>query len=122
MNTSFWVIQGLLAAFFTMPGYQKICNSKQRLIANGFIKQGASVVPVRILGILEWLGCVGILVPQYTGIAPMLTPITALCFGLILTGAIFIHTSKKEHKTLPLLIILLALAIIVAYFRFTELV
>ena len=121
MNTALWVIQALLAAFFIMPGYGKMSNSKQQHIADGHIKPEASIIPVRILGILEWLGCIGIIVPWLTGIAPVLTPLSAVGFSLVMTAGLVNHTIKKEYKMLPMLTIVLVLAAVVAYFRFSQL-
>jgi len=121
MNTTLWLIQGLLAAAFIMSGFGKISSSKQQHIADGHIKPGASVMPLRILGILEWLGCIGIIVPWFTGIIPVLTPIAATCFCLIMLAGMFIHVQKKEYKMLPLLTLILVLAALVACFRFSQL-
>lgn len=121
MNTALWIIQALLAACFIMPGLGKISHSKQQHIADRHLKPGASVMPVRVLGILEWLGCVGIILPWLTGIMPVLTPVAAVCFCLVMTGGIVHHTLKGEYKILPLLSIILVLAAVVAYGRFREL-
>ena len=121
MNKILWVMQGLLAIMFVMSGFGKISNTKEQHIADGHIKPGASIGPIRLLGILEWLGCVGIVVPLLTGIMPVLTPIAAVCFGLIMIAGLIIHLLKKEYKMLPLLTTILLLAAVVAYFRFSEL-
>ena len=118
MNTTLWVIQGLLSAFFIMPGIGKIRNSKAKHIADGHLKANDAVMPIRILGILELFGCIGIIVPWLTNIAPILTPITATCFGAIMLAGIILHTKKQEYKMLPMLFIVLTLSIVVAYFRF----
>lgn len=118
MNTVLWGIQGLLASFFLMPGFGKICNSKQKHIEDGHLKPGASVTPIRVLGVLELLGCVGIIVPWLTGIVPILTPVTAVCFCLVMIARIVIHMQKKEYKMLPMLLLVLALAAVVAWYRF----
>jgi hypothetical protein len=121
MNTTLWIIQALLAAFFVMPGFGKITGSKEQHIADGHIKPKASIIPIRILGILEWLGCIGIIVPWLTGIIPVLTPVAAVCFCAIMTAGMINHALKKEYKMLPLLTIVLVLAGSVAYFRFRQL-
>jgi uncharacterized membrane protein YphA (DoxX/SURF4 family) len=121
MNTTLWIIQSLLAAFFIMAGLGKIRNSKQQHIADGHIKPGASIIPIRILGMLELLGCIGIIVPWLTGIAPILTPITAFCFCLVMLGALVVHFQKKEYKFLPLPIAIIVLSMAVACFRFRQL-
>jgi uncharacterized membrane protein YphA (DoxX/SURF4 family) len=118
MNTTLWVIQALLAAFFIMPGIGKISSSKQKHIEDGHLKAGNSIIPIRILGILELLGCIGIIVPWLTDIAPVLTPVTALCFCLIMLAGIIIHTQKKEYKMLPILVAVFMLAAVAAYYRF----
>ncbi|MCW3082995.1 MAG: DoxX family protein [Bacteroidetes bacterium] len=118
MNPALWLIQGLLAAFFLIPGIGKVSSSKQKHINDNHIKPGAPVIPVRILGILELLGCVGIIVPWLTGIVPILTPITAVCFCLIMVAGIIVHTQKKEYKMLPMLVTVFMLAFVVAYYRF----
>lgn len=121
MNTLLWTIQILLALFFIMPGWGKISASKEQHIADRHIKPGASIAPIRILGALEWLGCIGIVLPWLTGICRVLTPIAACGFCIIMTAGIINHTLRKEYKMLPMLIVVLALGTAVAYFRFRQL-
>jgi len=120
MDTALWVIQGLLAAFFIMPGIGKVSSSKQKHVEDGHLKPDASIAPIRILGIFELLGCVGIIVPWLTNIVPVLTPITAVCFCLVMLAGLVVHAQKKEYKMLPMLVIVLALAAVVAYYRFSQ--
>jgi hypothetical protein len=119
MNTALWILQGILAAFFIMPGIGKISGSREKHIADGHIKPDGDLLPIRILGVMELLGCVGIIVPWLTGIAPILTPISAAGYCLIMTAGIVNHTIKKEYKMLPMLVTVLAAASVVAYYRFT---
>lgn len=121
MNIILWIIQGLLSAFFIMPGYGKISGSKDQHVADGHLKPNESIIPIRILGVLELLGCIGIIVPWLSSIAPILTPIAAASFYIIMTAAMFVHIKKKEYKMLPMLIIVFILSAVVAYFRFDEL-
>ena len=120
MNTFLWVLQGILAAFFIMPGVGKISGSRENHIADGHIKPDGNLLPIRILGVLELLGCVGIIAPWLTGIAPILTPVTAVGYSLIMILAIINHTIKKEYKMLPMLTTVLIMASLVAYYRFVS--
>ena|SRR6218665_196021 len=121
MNTILWIGQCVLCAVFAMAGWGKISSSKQQHIADGHIQSDASVIPIRILGVLEWLGCIGIIVPSFTGIFPVLTPIAAICFALIMASGLIIHTRRKEYKMLPLLTFILIISVAVAYFRIKQL-
>jgi uncharacterized membrane protein YphA (DoxX/SURF4 family) len=121
MNIILWIIQGLLSAFFIMPGYGKITGSKEQYVADQHLKPTSSIIPIRILGVLELLGCIGIIVPWLSGIAPILTPMAAASFCLIMAAGMFVHIKKKEYKMLPMLIIVFILSAVVAYFRFGEL-
>lgn len=121
MNTTLWVLQSLLAAAFILPGYGKLFSSKEQHLADGHLRPGASVLPIRVFGALEWLGCVGIIVPWLTGILPVLTPIAAAGFALIMTAGLVHHARKREFKMLPMLALILVLAVIVAWFRFRQL-
>jgi hypothetical protein len=118
MNTVTWIIQGLLAAFFAMPAFTKLTSSQEKLIEKKMLESAASHLPVRGIGLLELLGVFGIILPQLTGILPVLTPVAAVGFALIMLVAFIIHLKRKEFKILPLLAIVFALSLIVAYFRF----
>ncbi len=90
-------------------------------IADEHLKPSDSIMFIRILGVFELLGCVGIIVSWLTGMAPMLTPVTAVCFCLIMWAGMVVHTKKKEYKLLPMLIFDFALFAMVSYFRFAAL-
>ncbi|WP_420990657.1 DoxX family protein [Chitinophaga sp. CC14] len=87
----------------------------------GNLKSNSSIIPIRILGVLELLGCIGIIVPWLSDIAPILTPMAATAFCSIMLAGMVVHVKKKEYKMLPMLIIVFILSAIVAYFRFAAL-
>src|SRR5580658_1031014 len=118
MNTALWIIQGLLAAFFLMPAYKKLSTPKEKLIEMKQIKPGESTLRVRLLGLVELLGSVGIIVPYLTGILPVLTPLAAVGFGIVMVGAIVVHYKINDFKVLPLLGLVLVLSGVVAFYRF----
>ena len=101
-----------------MPGIGKIRNSKNKHVSDGHLKASSSILPIRVLGILELLGCIGIIIPWLTGIMPILTPITAVCFAIEMVVALVIQAGKKDYKMIPMLLIVIAIAAVVAYFRF----
>lgn len=118
MNTVIWTLQGILAIWFLVPALMKLTLSKEKMIEKKQISPDGNPFPVRILGFLELLGVAGIILPALTGILPVLTPVTAVCFGLVMAAAFFVHLQKKELKVLPMIAIAFMLSLIVAWYRF----
>jgi len=118
MNTTVWIIQGILAAFFLMPAFMKLALSKEKLIEKKQLHPGNSPIPVRLLGLTEFLGVIGIIIPLYTKTIPVLTPISAVGFCIVMIGAFIVHFKRKEYKLLPILAIAFIAALIVAIYRF----
>ncbi|WP_130734020.1 DoxX family protein [Flavobacterium sp. J27] len=120
MNIVVWIFQVVLSIFFILPGIVKIRNSKKQHIADGHIKSGQSILPIRILGVLELLGCIGIVLPWYSSVLPILTPITSVCFCLLMLADTVVHLMKKEYKMMPMLVVVFTLSFLVAYYRFGD--
>ncbi|MBA4057063.1 MAG: DoxX family protein [Marivirga sp.] len=118
MNTAIWIIQGILAAFFLMPAKMKLISSKQKLIDKKQIEPDGKILPIRIIGLAELLGVFGIIIPYLTGILPILTPLAAIGFSMVMVGAVVVHLKKKEFKVLPLLAVIFILSSMVAFYRF----
>lgn len=118
MNTFLWVLQGLLAAVFIVPGATKTFISKAGLVEKKAIAAGESAVPYRFLGITEVLGVIGIILPWLLGVYPVLTPLAAVGFAIVMVGAFVVHYIKKEYKILPALVAIFFIAVTVAWFRF----
>lgn len=118
LNIIVWIIQGLLAAFFVMAGTGKITKSTEEHIKERHILPEQSAMPIRLLGVAELLGCIGIIVPWWFGILPVLTPVAACCFGLVIIGAIIIQARRRDYQMLAVPVVLLVLCAVVAWYRF----
>lgn len=117
LNIALWVVQGLLAAAFGMAGFMKVSAPIEQLAENGmtFVHQ-YSVGAVRMIGVSELLGAIGLILPAALRIKPVLTPLAAVGIAIIMVLAFFQHISENE-PFLPT-IILFALAAFVAWGRF----
>jgi uncharacterized membrane protein len=73
---------------------------------------------VRVVGILEILGGLGLILPAVTHIAPILTAIAAAALVLTMIGAIITHVVLKETNRSIAPLVLLILALFLAYGRF----
>ncbi|MCB0044674.1 MAG: DoxX family protein [Caldilineaceae bacterium] len=74
---------------------------------------------VTFIGISELLGGLGLVLPALTGIWPVLTPLAALGLALIMVLAIIFHAMRRESQAIVFNVVLLVLAVFVAYGRFT---
>jgi putative oxidoreductase len=118
VNILLWVVQILLACAFGMAGFMKATQPLDVLAANGIA--WAPQVPlalVRFIGISEFLGAVGLILPALTKIKPFLTPLAALGLLTIMILAMGFHVSRGEAGALPFNIVLGGLAAFVTWGR-----
>lgn len=114
MNIALWIIQILLAVAFLAVGGAKVAISGDKIRATGL---GAEPWLIRLLGVAEVLGAVGIIVPGLTGILPVLTPLAAIGLAFVALGALVLHLRRKEYKAVTAPTVLLILAVVVAWGR-----
>ena len=78
-----WAIQIFLAVAFGAAGTMKLVRSKARLAATPHMGWVHSVpeAQIKLLGVAEVLGAIGLVAPMATGIAPFLTRAAAACLG-----------------------------------------
>jgi hypothetical protein len=113
MNIVLWIAQLLLAAIMVAAGSPKLFLPRARLVEKMSWTKDTPVALVRLLGLAELLGAVGLILPRLTGIAPILTPIAAGGISLILLGALATKLRQHDSPALPVVSILLAVVIAV---------
>lgn len=121
MNIAIWIIQGILAAMFGMAGVMKSTQPIDKLAPKLPWVNDYSPEMVRVIGVSELLGAIGLIVPWATGIQPILTPMAAAGLAVIMVFAAIYHFSKGEYKEIVFNIVLGGLAGAVAYFRYIAL-
>ncbi|WP_063047706.1 DoxX family protein [Nocardia pseudovaccinii] len=122
MNIALWIGQIVLAVVFTASGIAKATQSKEKLVEMG--QTGVAVFPkpvVRLTAYAELLGAIGIIVPWWTGIAPVLTPLAAVGFAVVMIGAISSHIRLREPRNIAITTTILIIAVLVAIGRFAGL-
>ena len=120
MNTVIWIAQILLALLFLMAGLMKLTQPLDKLQARmAWIESIHPRSLVRVIGLLEMAGAVGVILPAVTGIVPVLTPLAAAGLVLTMIGALALHLRRGDAivRAVPS-VVLLALAIFVMYGRF----
>ncbi|HEV3359360.1 MAG TPA: DoxX family protein [Pseudonocardiaceae bacterium] len=120
MNVALWIGQGLLALVYLAAGGIKVAQSREQLVASGrfdWMKDNSDAA-VKAIGTIEILGALGVVLPELTGIAPILTPIAAVGLAVVQIFALRVHLTRNERQALPVNVILLVLAALVAVGRF----
>jgi uncharacterized membrane protein YphA (DoxX/SURF4 family) len=118
MNIALWIVQILLALAFVMAGTMKATQPAEKLASRMKWVNALRPQIVRLIGILEVLGAIGLILPVVTGIWPWLTPVAAIGLALTMIGAMILHTRRGEFPNLSTNLVLLLLAAFVAVGRF----
>ncbi|GAA4575095.1 DoxX family protein [Planotetraspora kaengkrachanensis] len=118
MNIVLWVLQSILALLYLFAGIKKTFQSRAALAPQMGWVEDLSDGQVKLIGVLELLGAIGLILPAALDIAPILTPLAATGLALVQVGAIPVHLRRSETKLVPFNVILLVLAAIIAWGRF----
>ena len=113
MNIALWIVQGLLAALFLFAGGMKLITpieemTKQIAMPGWFL---------RLIGIAEVLGAVGLVLPWLLRIKPALTPLAACGLVIIMIGATVTTLMIGESATAAFPALVGICAAFVAYGR-----
>ena len=119
MNITLWIIAGLLALAFLAAGAMKLAKSRAQLAESGMAwTEDFSDSQVKLIGLVEVLGALGLILPAALGIAEILTPLAAAGLALTMLGATAVHARRGEKSNIPVTLVLAALAAFVAVMRF----
>ena len=117
MNIALWIAQVLLLGAYGMAGVMKTFMTAKAKETLPWAKERSDGF-VRFVGIVELAGALGMVLPMLTGILPWLTVLAAVGLAIIQVLAILtVHLPKKEYNVLPINVVLLALAVFVAWGR-----
>ena len=120
MNVTLWITAGLLAAVALVGGVSKAFIPKERLAAQsgGEWVADADVGFVKTLGALELLAAIGLIMPAVLTFAPVMVPVTAVCWVLLMVGAMITHGRRGQMKFVMVNTVYLAIAVFIAWGRF----
>ncbi|MGW1875769.1 DoxX family protein [Streptomyces sp. NPDC001975] len=120
MNLALWIAAGLLAAVALTGGISKtfVPLEKPAAAHGGGWTGDAGAGFVRTLGVLELLAAAGLVLPAVVGVAPVLVPVTAAAWVLLMTGAMITHGRRGETAFVALNLVYLGIALVVAVGRF----
>ncbi|MEU0506378.1 DoxX family protein [Nocardia sp. NPDC005998] len=119
MNVALWICAGLLAAVALFGGITKTFVPVEKLAAapGGAWTGEISAGFVKTLGVLEILAAAGLILPAVLDIAPVMVPVTAICWIALMVGAMITHLRHGERLPLMVNLVYLAVAVFVAWGR-----
>jgi len=126
MKTLLWILQVLWGVFFCFTGFGKIMCYRPD-VWNHTLHQPVpwfSAVPQGLfvfIGVCEFLGGVGLILPGLTGVKPKLTTFAAFGLTLVMILAAAFHVVRGEFRFfLPLNLVLAGGAAFIAYGRLKD--
>ena len=113
LSSALWIVQGLLALIFLFAGGTKLVlpieeMTKEVALPGSFL---------RLLGVAEVLGAIGLILPGLLRIRPGLTPLAAAGLVLIMIGATVISLTIMGPAPALIPLVVGLLATFVAYGR-----
>lgn len=119
LHVGLWIAQGLLAFAFGASGLMKLVTPIEALAKNMAWVADAPLL-VRFIGLSEFLGAVGLILPAATRIQPKLTPIAAACLVLVMVLAAGFHVVQGDAPHMAPAVVLGLLSAFVAWGRFAK--
>lgn len=120
LNITLWIVQGLLAATLIWAAYMKLTQSPAQLAAMWPWAGEVSPTLVKLTGIVDLLGGLGLILPALLRIKPMLTPVAALGVIVLMICASVFHILRGEASQIGFNIVVILLAAFVACGRFRK--
>jgi uncharacterized membrane protein YphA (DoxX/SURF4 family) len=121
MNTALWTAQVLWGVFFSLNGFGKVLCYKPALWNQALQEvPWFSAVPQDLfifIGVCEFLGGIGLILPAMTGIKPKLTPFAAFGLTLVMVLAAVFHIARGEYNFVPVNLVLGGVPAFIAYGR-----
>lgn len=111
MGIAVWILQFLLAIAFCAAGLMKLLRPKEELRERMAWVEGVTPRGIKLIGLIELLGGLGLVLPALTGIAPILTLLAAIGLAIVMLAAIIVHRRIGDPlgQTVPALLLLVLL-------------
>ena len=115
MKIAYWIVAGLLGLLYLYAGGKKVAQTKEQLAPMMGWVDTVPMGMVRLIGVIEIVGVLGLWLPPLTGIAPVLAIVAALGFVVLQVLATGLHLSRGEVKETVFNVTLIVLAALAAW-------
>ena len=113
-----WVAEIVLALLYFGLGVMRLVKPYATLVRVLRWPADFPAWSVKLIGVAEILGALGLILPAATDIASILTPIAACALALMMGLAVVVHLRRGELHRVALPAILLVVNVFVAIGRF----
>ncbi len=119
MNDVLWVVAWVLAASFVASALLKLTRPKEQLQNSGLgWVEDFRPQTIKLIGVAEGLGAIGLVVPALVDVVPVLVPVAATGLAVVMVGAIATHLRRREWPLAVVNLVFLGLLVFVAVGRF----
>ncbi|MBD2756651.1 DoxX family protein [Spirosoma validum] len=120
MHVILWVVQIILAASLVWAAWMKLAQPIDNLSTMWPWTGQIPATLVRLTGIVDLAGAVGLILPSLLRIQPTLTPIAAVALIVLMLCASIFHIVRGEASVIGVNVVFALLAAFVAWGRFTK--
>lgn len=113
-----WVAEIVMALLYFGLGVMRLVQPYPKLVRVLRWPADFPAWAVKLIGVAEILGAVGLLLPAATDVAPVLTPIAASALAVMMALAVVVHLRRGERHRVALPAILGLVNVFVAIGRF----
>lgn len=118
MNVFLWILAGVLAALFLLAGLTKLIQAREKLLTQLEWVEDFGTPVVRLIGLAELFGAIGLVLPAGLGVVTALTPIAATGLAVTMLLAVGVHIRRKEPQAVIFTTVLMIASAVVAWGRF----
>ena len=119
MDIAAWIVTGVVALILGGAGVSKLTRSKGKILENPNMGWANDFSPtaIKLIGLAEVAGALGLVLPWALGILPSLTPVAGYALAVLMTGAAIVHIRRREYAGIPFVFLLVAAPLFVAIAR-----
>ncbi len=120
VDIALWIAAGIVAAASLGAALNKLLVSREKLLENPQMgwAEGFTQTQIKLIAIPELAGAIGLILPQATGTAEVLTPLAACGIIALQLGAMRTHAKRGEMQMVAINLVLIGLSAFVAIGRF----
>jgi uncharacterized membrane protein YphA (DoxX/SURF4 family) len=120
LHIALWVAQLLLAASLIWAATMKLFQPVEKLSAMWPWVGQVSGALVKVTGIVDLLGGIGLILPSLLRIKPQFTPIAAIGMMVLMVCASIFHIVRGEASSIGANIVFAGMAAFIAWGRWTK--